>query len=136
MSPMNDDLDEKLKALERVAPDDLTAERVRRAAQAALAAERRAAQPLARAWSRWVAPSLVTAVAAGYLLFWTQFTAGLYASQEVQGEVTNFVRPGPSGIADPADFGDLAGGAAVAQAPAHGDVDGAAGRDRARAAGG
>lgn len=72
-------LDLQLRELPAPALDDLTVERVRRRAQGALAAERSlAAHPVARAWSRFVTPTLLAGAVCGYLLWAVQASAALY----------------------------------------------------------
>ncbi len=77
---MNDgELDRKLRGLPPHDLDDLAAERVRRRAQAQLAAERRLqGRPVARAWSRYVTPVLLTGAVGGYLLWAISVTSALY----------------------------------------------------------
>jgi hypothetical protein len=79
---VNDDLDEKLKQLGPTGIDDLHAERVRRKAQAVLAAERRL---LRRPWLRqaervwWTAePVVLAAFCLAYLVWAFDFASKLY----------------------------------------------------------
>jgi hypothetical protein len=71
----HDDVLERLRAIERVGPDDLSAERVRRRAQAALAEEQSRAR---RLWSRVVLPALLAAACTVYVVWAVDFTARLY----------------------------------------------------------
>ncbi len=83
-SPVDDPLLARLGALPAPAPlDDVRAERVRRAAHAALDEERRfaavpALAPLRRAWSRAVLPALVTGAVGSYLYFALTTAVALY----------------------------------------------------------
>jgi hypothetical protein len=68
--------DDELQNLPKAPIDELWAERVRRRAQAALAAERR--HPIVRAWSRVAVPTLLTAACVLYVVWAVNFTAALY----------------------------------------------------------
>jgi hypothetical protein len=65
----------RLADLPQIAPDELHKERVRRRAQAALAAER---SLLSRLWSRAVVPAFCVGATAIYLVWAISFTANLY----------------------------------------------------------
>jgi hypothetical protein len=71
-----------LRELPRVELDQLSRERVRLRARAALkesvAAERGVRVTLSRAWSRAVAPALLTSATAVYLVWAVSFCASLY----------------------------------------------------------
>jgi hypothetical protein len=73
------EIDRRLAGLPAPALDDLTAERVRKRAQAELAHERGlAARPVARVWSRFVTPTLLAGAVASYLFWALQVSAALY----------------------------------------------------------
>ena len=85
-TPSPDDADAllaRLAELPAIEPDDLRLARVRRAAHAALAEERRLLdrpwlRPVARAWSRAIVPALLAGTVGVYLVWAVRFSAGLY----------------------------------------------------------
>lgn len=79
----DDELSQELRQLPPRDLDDLTAERVRRRAQAVLTEERRLAErpwlvPVAHAWSRVISPALVAGAVGGYLVWAVTFVSALY----------------------------------------------------------